>query len=90
MDDPETLGHWRTESNEEADVVVEHDDGRVIAFGVNANERVRGPALKGIRKLRGILGDRFLAGVALPTGSRTYASDDRIHVCPTDRLWQSV
>lgn len=90
MDDQVDVGHWRTGTNEEVDFVAEHDDGRVVAFEVKADERVAGSELKGLRTLRNALGDRFVAGVAFSTGTRSYTYDDKIHVCPTDRLWRTV
>lgn len=46
------------------------------------------PALDGLRKLRDALGSRFIAGVAVTTGPRSYTAEDRIHVLPADRLWR--
>lgn len=37
--------------------------------------------------LRRAGGDRFVAGVALHLGPLGYTAEDRIHVCPADRLW---
>lgn len=90
LDEPVTVGHWRTHDGDEVDFVTEFDDGRVLAFEIKANERVTGRDLKGLRTLRGALGDRFTAGVAFTTGPRSYTRDDRIHVMPVDRLWQPV
>ncbi len=89
LDDPVTLGHWRVD-NDEVDAVVEFDDGAVLAFEVKANERVTGKDLSGLRKLRDSVGDRFIAGVAFSTGVRSYSFEDRLHVMPIDRLWQTV
>ncbi|CAB4974482.1 MAG: DUF4143 domain-containing protein [Actinobacteria bacterium] len=84
------LGHWRTGDDDEVDLVIENDEGRVLAFEVKANERVPGSDLKGLRKLREALGDNFIAGVALSTGARSYTFEDRLHVMPIDRLWRPV
>ncbi|MDQ2795924.1 MAG: ATP-binding protein [Actinomycetota bacterium] len=84
------LGHWRTHEGEEVDLVMERDDGRVLAFEVKAGERVDPAHLKGLFTLRHKLGSRLVAGVALTTGSRSYTLDDRIHVMPIDRLWRAV
>lgn len=81
------VGHWRTHDRAEVDLVVETDDGRVIAIEVKAGSRVPGPELAGLRLLRDKLGDRFVAGAALYTGERSYTADDRIHVLPVDILW---
>ena len=90
MDKAVTVGHWRTGDDQEVDFVIETDDGRVIGFEVKANQTVPGTDLKGLRVLRDALGDRFVAGVALSTGTRSYTYEDRIHVCPVDRLWQTI
>ena len=90
LDEPTTVGHWRTSDADEVDFVIELDDGRVIAFEVKANERVRSGDLKGLRKLREALGPRFHAGIALSTGPRSYTTHDRLHVMPVDRLWRTV
>jgi predicted AAA+ superfamily ATPase len=91
LDEPVTVGHWRTHDDDEVDYVVEFDDGRVVAFEVKANERVSAKDRKGMRKLRDLLGDRFIAGVVFSTGARSFTSDDeRIHIMPVDRLWRPV
>jgi len=62
----------------------------VLAFEVKANERVSGRDLKGLRKLRDALGDRWITGVALSTSLRSRTFEDRLHVMPLDRLWRPV
>lgn len=80
-------GHWRTHDGDEVDLVFERDDGGIVAFEVKAGSRVPGEAFRPLRKLREATGTRFLAGIALCTGMRTYTFDDRLHVMPIDRLW---
>ena len=87
MDSNVLAGHWRTSDDQEVDLVLEHDDGRVTAVEVKAGARISGKDLSGLRVLRGQLGDRFIAGVALYTGARSYTVDDRLHVLPVDTLW---
>lgn len=90
LDEQVSTGHWRTHDGDEVDYVIEFDDGQVLAFEVKANERVAGTDLKGLRKLREALGDKFIAGVALSTGLRSFTYEDRIHIMPVDRLWTSI
>src|SRR5664279_2753154 len=91
LDEPVTLGHWRTHDDDEVDYVVEFADGGVLAFEIKANESIGKSDFKGMRKLRDALGDRFIAGIGFITGTRSYSGyDDRIHVMPVDRLWQRV
>lgn len=80
-------GHWRTHDGAEVDLVLELDDGRLVAIEVKASSRVSGKDLNGLRALRDELGDAFVAGVVLHIGQRSYTSEDRIHVLPIDRLW---
>lgn len=91
LDEPVTLGHWRTHDDDEVDYVVEFADGGVLAFEIKANEKIGKSDFKGMHKLRDALGDRFIAGIGFITGTRSYSGyDDRIHVMPVDRLWQRV
>ncbi|CAN5530127.1 ATP-binding protein [soil metagenome] len=80
-------GHWRTHDGDEADIVLERDDGAIVAFEVKAGSRVPGAGLSGLRKLRNALGALFIGGVVLYTGERSYTHEDRIHVMPIDQLW---
>lgn len=89
FEEPVMSGHWRLGEADEVDLVVEFDDGGVIAFEVKAAERVAGRDLNALRKLRDALGPRFIAGVALSTGFRSYTYDDRLHVMPIDRIWRA-
>jgi uncharacterized protein len=43
--------------------------------------------MRHLRKLREAIGERFLAGVALYTGTRAYHVEDRLHALPIDRIW---
>ncbi len=83
-------GHWRTYDGDEVDLVVERDDGSLIAIEVKAGSRVPGSEFKGLRKLREATGDAFTASVVLYLGQRSYTYEDRLHVMPVDRLWTKV
>lgn len=87
LEEPVSLGHWRTSDGAEVDLVLEADDGTVLAFEVKASERASGSDFRGLTQLRDALGDRFVAGVIFTTGSRSYTYTDRLHVLPIDRLW---
>ncbi len=83
-------GHWRTSDGDELDLVLECDDGGVLAFEVKAAGQVAERDMRHLRKLRDALGERFLTGVALYTGTRAYNFEDRLHVMPIDRIWTPV
>lgn len=90
MDHTPTVGHWRTRSGLEVDLVVERPDGSVVAFEVKAADGWHPRSGRGLRALRDALGDRFKAGVALHTGEWTTRPQDRILAMPIDRLWRTV
>jgi len=83
------VGHWRTRDGDEVDLVVESDDGDVVAFEVKAGQRVDGRALAPLRKLRDAVGPAFVAGVVLHLGTQSYTAEDRLHVMPVDQLWSA-
>jgi predicted AAA+ superfamily ATPase len=86
-DAPVTAGHFRTGAGDEVDLVVESDDGVVLAFEVKAGSRVHGEDLRGIRALRSRLGNRLAAAIVLYTGSHTYQHEEGSFVLPLDALW---
>ncbi|CAN5548609.1 ATP-binding protein [soil metagenome] len=87
MDGIVGLGHWRTSDGDEVDLIVERDDGSIVALEVKTSSRVTGADLRSLGKLRDAAGPRFVAGVALHLGERSYTYSDRIHVVPVDRIW---
>ena len=82
-----SAGHWRTRDGVEVDMVLERDDGGLIAVEVKAAARVPGEQMRPLAYLRDKLGDAFVGGVVLYLGERSYKFDDRIFVAPVDRLW---
>jgi uncharacterized protein len=88
LDAPVQRGHWRTHDGEEADLVLEREDGKIAALEVKASTRVAARELRSLLRLRGRLGGQFLGGVVLYTGARSYTADG-IHVVPVSRLWRA-
>lgn len=86
-DAPVAVGHSRTPAADEVDLVLERDDGDVIAFEIKAGTRVHGEDLRGIRALRTRLGSRLVAAVVLYTGAFAYTHDEGTIVLPLDALW---
>jgi predicted AAA+ superfamily ATPase len=90
MDGLAGYGHWRTYDGDEVDLVIERDDGGIVAFEVKAGGRVAGDQMEALRTLRDAVGGAFIAGVALYTGARSYRFEDRLYVLPIDRLWTPI
>lgn len=82
------LYHLRTEQGRhEIDILIELGAGQVVALEVKAASAPDAAAAKHLVWLREQLGDRFLAGVVLHTGPRTFALGDRITAAPISTLW---
>jgi predicted AAA+ superfamily ATPase len=86
-DEVTTASHFRTESGDEVDLVLETWDGRVAGFEIKAGTRLRDPDLNGLRLLRDRLGDRLVAGFVLNLGELAYRKEDKITVLPLSALW---
>lgn len=83
-----TLSHFRDSDGPEVDVLIEFHDGKVIALEVKASSTVRPQHLTGLRKMRELLGDRFLAGIVLNTAQQAHALGDRLAALPVAALWE--
>ena len=82
--------HYRTAETVEVDLVLEASDGRVTAVEVKAGSHLTAAATRGLVHLRDRLGDRFVAGLVLNSGSHTQRIGDRLWVAPVDQLWRSA
>jgi predicted AAA+ superfamily ATPase len=87
-DAPVAVGHFRTAAADEVDLVLERDDGDVIAVEIKSGTRVHGEDLRGIRALRNRLGGRLLTAVVLYAGEFAYTHEDGTTVVPLDVLWR--
>ncbi|GLY97350.1 ATP-binding protein [Actinoplanes sp. NBRC 103695] len=85
---PVDLSHYRDHSKFEVDAVLENRSGQVVGIEVKAATTV-GPAdFRGLRRLADRLGDDFVAGVVLYTGTSTLPFGDRLRAMPVSALWQ--
>ncbi|MVT24955.1 ATP-binding protein [Nesterenkonia alkaliphila] len=82
------LGHFHTHDHDEVDLVLETYDGRVLGIEVKASGRVPGKDFSALRMLGRKAGSRFLGGIVLYLGSRSYSYEDNLHALPLDTLWQ--
>lgn len=82
-----TFGHYRTSDGHETDVVIEADDGTVVAIEIKAGSTYRSSDLRGLAHLRDKLGHRFKAGYLLHTGDGAGRPEADLYVAPLDILW---
>jgi predicted AAA+ superfamily ATPase len=86
-DSPVAVGYFRTESGDEVDLVLERDDGQVIAFEIKAGTRVSGEDLRGLRLLKDRLGPRLQEAVILYSGQYAYRYEDWAWILPLSQIW---
>ena len=71
----------------EVDILIEFEDGRVIAVEVKADSAPGPDAARHLRWLRDGLGRQFALGVVLHTGPRPFRLDESIIALPICALW---
>jgi predicted AAA+ superfamily ATPase len=82
------LYHLRTEKGRhEVDLLAELGGGRIIGIEIKANAAPGADDAKHLNWLRDRLGERFLGGVVLHTGPRSYRLDEKIVAAPIASLW---
>lgn len=81
------IGHVRTHRGDhEIDLVVERDDGRVVAVEVKLGATVGERDVRHLRWLQGKIGDELLDAVVVTTGRDAYRRPDGIAVIPASLL----
>lgn len=87
---PARLHHYRESNGIEVDLVLEADDGRIVALEVKATTAPRPADFRGLEAFRDRLdraGHDFVCGVVLHTGTRRFTAGDRIVALPLADLW---
>ncbi len=81
------MWHWRSHHGEEVDIVLEDRRGRIVAIEIKAGGSPGHGDLRGLRRLRELAGERFLAGLVLCTARQTLAFGSDLWVVPIEALW---
>jgi uncharacterized protein len=69
------------------DILVELGDGRVIGIEIKADAAPGPDAARHLRWLRDAIGNRFVLGLVLHTGPRSFRLDESITALPICALW---
>ena len=81
------ISHFRDRRGHEVDIILEDRRRDVVGIEVKAASTPRGPDFEGLVYLRDLLGDRFIAGVVLHTGTAARPFGDRLWALPISTLW---
>lgn len=85
-----TLYHYRSQSGDEVDLLLEDRAGQVAAVEIKLSESLSPRDSKGIQHVRDALGDRFVRGVVLYSGPQVLPLGERIFAAPISMLWNRV
>jgi uncharacterized protein len=80
--------HFRTQTGQEVDIVMEDAAGRLVGVEVKASATVNSSDFKGLHALQEIAGRRFTRGVLLYTGAEAIAFGADLFALPLASLWQ--
>lgn len=81
------LFHFRAQSGQEVDLVLEDASGRLVGIEVKAASGVTGDDFAGLSALAMMTGKRFHRGLVLYLGERVVAFGSRLHAVPLSALW---
>ncbi|HET8657660.1 MAG TPA: ATP-binding protein [Micromonosporaceae bacterium] len=81
------LYHYRDQNKVEVDAVLENRQGKVVGVEVKAASTVRSDDFNALRRLAEKLGDDFVLGAVLYTGSATLPFGPKLRAVPVSALW---
>jgi uncharacterized protein len=80
--------HFRTQTGQEVDIVLEDRAGRLVGIEVKASSTVTAQDFKGLRALAETTGKRFYRGVVLYTGAESLPFGPGLYAMPINALWR--
>lgn len=85
---PPQLFHFRAQTGQEVDLLLEDAAGRVVGVEVKDSSTLSAYDFKGLRFLREALGKRFLRGFVLYLGSESVPFGPDLQAMPVSALWR--
>lgn len=81
------LFHFRTQTGQEVDIVLEDASSRIVGIEVKASATVSARDFKGLRVLADAVGQRFVRGIVLYTGTEVIPFGPQLQAVPLSVLW---
>lgn len=82
--------HYRTQTGQEVDVVLEDRAGRIVGIEIKSAKTVSANDFKGLQSLAEAAGNNFLRGVVLYGGSESVHFGSNLVAMPVDCLWDTL
>lgn len=79
---PFQIYHYRTESNEEIDLILETDQGELIAIEIKTSKTIDGRSLKAIKSLHATMPHKVIKGFVVYTGDKVIPLSHNIWALP--------
>lgn len=84
------LFHFRTQSGQEIDIVLEGPSGQIVGVDVKSSASLSGADFRGLAALREIVGRKFKRGVILYTGHEAVQFEKDLIACPIADIWREL
>ena len=81
--------HYRTQTGQEVDVVLEDTAGRIVGIEIKSSKSVGGQDFRGLQSLAEISGNNFLRGIVLYSGNQVVSFGRNLIAMPIDTLWNT-
>lgn len=88
-DEQVDLYHYREHTGAEVDLVLATPDGRIAGIEVKSASGANASDAKWLAALRDKVGERFVGGIVLHTGTTAGSLGDRLTSAPLDLLWKA-
>lgn len=82
------VSHFRTKEQDEVDLVLEDNRGRIVGIEVKSAATLRARDFSGLQKLQEAAGEKFVQGVLLHDHDRVTPYSEKIRAAPVSLLWQ--
>ena len=87
---PLSFFHYRDKDKVEVDVVIERGPRELVGVEVKVGATVRTDDFRGLRKLKRVAPERFVAGVVLYDGETCVGFGDGLYAVPIRLLWEPI
>ena len=83
-----SLFHFRTQTGQEVDLVLENPAGRIVGIEIKSSSSVRPEDFKGLRYLQEEIKSKFVCGIVLYTGSNVVSFGPNLKAIPISSIWK--
>ncbi|HBS48352.1 TPA: hypothetical protein DEO28_00475 [Candidatus Dependentiae bacterium] len=81
--------HYRTQSGNEVDLILEDKSGRVFGIEIKSSETITKDHFKGLSHLQETLKDKFVGGIVLYTGNEKIPFGNNLWAIPVNAMWEN-